>query len=67
MGVFIGHLVTAFCQLKSFFSSLKWVKEKIESKVFESVIVCGDFNYSGISWREYVGTSVDLNELNFIE
>ena len=52
---------------EEFFSSLKWVKEKIERKVFDSIIICGDFSYPGINWREYVGTSVDLNELNFIE
>jgi exonuclease III len=41
-----GHVVSS---AEEFFSSLKWVREKIESKIFDSVLICGDFNYPGIS------------------
>ena len=59
-----GHIVSS---AEEFFTSLKWVREKVESKVFDSVLICGDFNYSGINWKEYVGTRVNLKEADFIE
>ena len=59
-----GHIVSSAVE---FFTSLKWVREKVESKVFDSVLIFGDFNYSGINWKEYVGTRVNLKEADFIE
>ena len=49
-----GHSVLSAVE---FFSSLKWTKEKIENKVFDSVIMCGDFNYFnylGIYYNSFV-------------
>ena len=39
----------------------------MESKVFDKVLICEDFYYPGINWKEYVGTSVNLKELNLIK
>ena len=46
---------------------MKWAREKVESKVFDSVLICGDFNYPCINWKEYLDTSVNLKESDFIE